>query len=332
MTKTKQFLLSIIILILILLSFYIAPKIYDLSVFIGVLHGTVDPSIQEIIIQYRGIRTLVAILAGATIATSGLILQTITRNDLASPGMMSMNAGGALFMSVAFSIGLITTNILLPVFAIIGAIATGIVVYSLSYQLQKYHGETILILVGAMMGTTLFGIVQLMMILDETTLLITLSWLFGSFNNRPWILVLYSSLAIVMIVPLLIYIRSHIAILTVSDSMAQSLGARTTLLRGISFLIAGVLSGISIAIAGPVAFIGLLVPHLTRIILREHDFQKLLIPNILVGVILALGSDIISRLVLHPSEVNIGIILSFMGGPFLLYILYRNRVSKNKNL
>lgn len=328
MMKQHYIPLCIFMVVLILLSFYVAPSFYGIKTFIGIFDGTTDSSVREIILEYRGIRTLVAILAGATIATSGLLLQHVTRNALASPGIMAMNAGGALFMSVAFGMGLITTSVLLPIFAVIGAITTGVIVYVLSYNLQKYYGDTILILVGAMMATTFFGIVQLMMILDETTLLVTLSWLFGSFNNRPFILVVYSMVAIFGILPLLLYLRHHISVLSVSDGMAHSLGAHTGRLKGIAFLSAGVLAGISIAIAGPVAFIGLLVPHVTRIIMKTHDFKDVFVPNMIVGVIMALGCDIISRLVLHPAEVSIGIILSLLGGPFLLYILYMHERGK----
>ena len=325
---THKILVPTVLILLVALSFYVAPKFYPLHTFWQILNGTADESITEIIVNYRGVRTLVALLAGASIATSGLILQFVTRNILASPGIMAMNAGGSLFVSVSFALGLIHTSTMISVVAIVGAILTGVIVYAVSYQLQKYHGDMVLILVGAMFSTTFFGVVQLMMILDETMMAVTMYWIFGSFNNRPIDLVLYNLSVLVFILPLLIYTRHHIAILSLSDSMAQSLGANTTKLRGLSFLIAGVLSGIGIAIAGPVAFIGLLVPHLTRIIIKSHDFKALLVPNIFIGIICALSADIVSRLLLHPAEVSIGIVLSFVGGIFLLYILYRNHVKK----
>ncbi len=312
--------------ILILLSFYVAPKYYPLTTFWQVIQGTADDSVTDIIVNYRGTRTLVALMAGGCVATSGLILQFVTRNILASPGIMAMNAGGALFVSVSFALGLIYTSTMISVFAIIGAIVTGIIVYAVAYQLQKYHGDMVLILVGAMFATTFFGIVQLMLILDETMMTVTLYWLFGSFNNRPADLVLYNFGVLVLILPLLIYTRHHIAVLSLSNQMATSLGANTARLRGIAFVVAGVLSGIGIAIAGPVAFIGLLVPHVTRIILKSHDFKVLLVPNISVGIICALSADIISRLILHPSEVSIGIVLSVLGGIFLLRLLYRTHM------
>ena len=317
-----------VLVVLIVLSFYVAPKFYPLSTFVQVINGTADATVSEIIIKYRGIRTMVALMAGACVATSGLILQFVTRNILASPGIMAMNAGGALFVSVSFALGIISTATMVSVFAIIGALLTGVLVYMVSYQLQKHHGDMVLILVGAMFATTFFGVVQLMMILDEAMLAVTLYWLFGSFNNRPFDLVLYNLGAMGLILPVLIIARHHIAILSVSDNMAKSLGANTARLRGISFLIAGVLSGIGIAIAGPIAFIGLLVPHLTRILIKSHDFKALLLPNMCIGMICALTADIISRLIMHPAEVSIGIVLSFVGGLFLLFILYRSHTQQ----
>lgn len=320
-----------VLVVLIALSFYVAPTFYPLQTFIDVIRGTADPSVAEIITDYRGIRTLVALLAGATIATSGLILQFVTRNDLASPGMMAMNAGGALVMSVAFSVGLITTNSLLPAYAVVGALATGAVVYIMAYQLQRYHGDTILILIGAMMATVFGGIVQLMMILDETTMIVTLSWLFGSFNNRPADVVISGMVGLVLTLPMLWYISRHMAVVAVSDTMARSVGANIARIKGVAFVGAGFLAGISIAMAGPVAFIGLLVPHLTRMLLKTYDFKTLLLPNMAVGMGIALISDIVSRLILHPTEVSVGIVMAFMGCPFLLFVLYR-RSQNNRGM
>ncbi len=328
-TSLHKAVICIVLGMLVVLSFYVAPTFYPLGTFWQVIRGTADASVTEIVIQYRGTRTLVALMTGASVATSGLILQFVTRNILASPGIMAMNAGGALFVSVSLALGLVYTTTMISVFAIVGAVVTGGVVYAVSYQLQKYHGDMVLILVGAMFATTFFGIVQLMMILDETMLAVTLYWLFGSFNNRSLELVLYNLGVLGVIVPLLLYTRHHIAVLSLSDNMAAGLGADTVRLRGIGFLVAGGLSGMGIAIAGPVAFIGLLVPHVTRILIKSYDFKHLLMPNIFVGMICALSADIISRLILHPAEVSIGIVLSFVGGIFLLYILYRTHTRQS---
>lgn len=323
--------LGVLLLLLVMASFYVAPKFYDAHVFLDIIMGRADPSVREIVVEYRGIRTLVALLAGASIATSGLILQFVTRNPLASPGIMAMNAGGALVMSIAFALGFITVNSLLPAFAMVGALFTGVLVYIIAYQLQRYHGDSILILVGVIVASIFAGIVQLMMILDETTMLVTLSWLFGSFNNRPFDVVVSSLGGIIIVMPLLFYMNRHMGVIALSDSMAHSVGANVGRLKGIAFIVAGILAGMSIAIAGPVAFIGLLVPHLTRMILKTYDFSTLIIPNIFVGMSVALFSDIISRLVLHPNEVSVGIIMSFIGCPFLIYTLYnRSKQYQNK--
>lgn len=317
----------LLLLILCMLSFYVGPKIYPLADFAAILTGTADVSVYEIIVQYRGIRTLVAMFAGGAIATAGLILQAITRNVLASPSIMAMNAGGALFITIALSLGVIHSTLAIPFVAMIGASLVGVLVFMVSLYLQKYHKNTVLILVGAIMASTIFGIVQLMMIVDETDLQITLAWLYGSFNNRSFVTLQYSAILVFALTPILCYVRNHISVLSLSDTMAASVGARVRLVRVLSFFVAGGLSGMSVALAGPVAFIGLLMPHATRHIVKTIEFKKVLVPNIFLGMILALGSDIVSRLVMHPAEVSVGIILSFLGAPFLLFLLYQKRIT-----
>ncbi len=317
---------SILFLSLILVNLCFGPKIYNPFEVWNALWGLGDLETVEIIQKYRLTRTLIAIATGAVLAVSGLMLQNVTRNGLASPSMMGMNAGGALFVALGVGVFHFEAIALISVFAMVGAFLTGGGVFLMTLILQRSQNESILVLVGATVSLSLYGFVQMFMIADEVNLQVALVWLFGSFNNRSLELFGYNML---ILVPTLIAIWSvsrHMMGLSLSDAMAKGVGVNTSQVRGVAFLLASILAGLAISMAGAVSFIGLLTPHLARRIYQNIEFQKIAIPTALMGALLALFADIASRAVVYPAELPVGILISFVGVPFLIYILYQRQL------
>ena len=284
-----------------------------------------DNSKQTTIIQtLRLPRAVLAALIGASLAVAGALMQAITRNSLASPQVFGVNAGASLAIVVA--------TILFPelhskttvYFAFLGSAVGGITVYLFAAGGKVTHIK--LALAGMAVHLFLSSLTQGVIVLNEDATDV-LYWLVGSINGKNWshVLVLLPW-SVFGLLAAFIMGRS-ISILVLGENMATGLGEKVQWIRLVAGVIVIILAGSSVAVAGPIGFIGLMVPHIARKLVGG-DYQRILPFSALLGGILLVYADILSRFIAYPFESPVGIVTALIGAPFFLYLARKGRKIK----
>ncbi|MBX7371781.1 FecCD family ABC transporter permease [Clostridium chauvoei] len=276
----------------------------------------------EIIRDLRMPRVISEILVGASLAVSGVLLQAVIRNPLAEPSITGISSGASLF-SILIMVFLPSLNPYRYLFGFLGGILACIIVYSLAFKNTLSPIRIVLsgIAVNAMLG----GFISIMTIFNGNNASSVQMWLTGSLVAVTW----------KDVIPLLIYTTIGLVcalilcktcnVIVLGDKTSKGLGFNADKTRIIISLVAVFLAGISTSIAGIISFVGLVVPHICRIIIGSD--HKYLIPfSCTLGAILLLIADTLGRIVAKPYEIPVGIVMAILGAPFFLYLLRKSNV------
>lgn len=313
-----------LVVLLALLSLAIGSKSLSIGeVWSGLLAG--DGSRESIIVwQLRMPRTVLAILAGAALAVSGVLMQALTRNPLAEPGLLGVNAGAAFAVVIAISVfgAARSSDYLWAAFA--GAGLASVFVYLISIRRTRASDHARLVLAGVALTATLGACTRIVTLFDATAFDSYRFWVIGSVADRG-IDVVMSVLPFIsagLVVALLL--GPSLNALALGDDQAVALGVPVAALRVVVIATITLLCGAATAAAGPIAFVGLVVPHVLRLVVGV-DQRAILGLSALVGPSLVLAADVIGRLVSQPSELEVGVVTAFIGAPVLIALLLRRR-------
>ena len=295
------------------------------------MSSTADFSVQQhqIVWLVRAPRVLMAVLVGAGLATVGVVMQAMVRNPLADPYMLGVSSGasvgavsvlalGAFALAGSAGVGAITLG------AFAGALLATVAVYLLAHQRGRI-GPTRLILSGVAVAYTLTGVTSLITMTsgqrDLANALMT--WTLGSFASTQWRTLLWPSVLLLAgMVVLWLHGRELNALVTGEDS-ATTLGVDTQRLRRKLFVLVSLLTGSMVAVSGAIGFVGLVVPHVARMLVGgEH--RQLLPLCALLGAIFLVAVDLLARTLFAPMEIPVGVVTSLIGGPFFIWMLLRN--------
>ncbi|ARJ51176.1 FecCD family ABC transporter permease [Staphylococcus lutrae] len=309
------------LIVVTLLSLMIGPTLVSLPQLIqAFFHFDARNDIHTLVIDSRVSRTLIALLTGAALSVSGLLMQVLTRNAVASPGLFGVNAGAIFFVIFCVTWVRIQSFSTLIVIAIAGALFVTLLVVALGMFKQTRFSPQRVILAGASISMLFTAFTQGMLIMNETQLQGLLFWLGGSVSLRniwevPWIIVLIGILLL-----LAFLMASHINILMTSDDIAAGLGQNVQLTKWILIALISALAGSSVALAGSILFVGLIIPNIAKRLLPPR--YQLLIPySALLGACLMIGSDIVARLIIQPLELPVGIMTGVLGAIVLIYMM-----------
>ncbi|WP_230374346.1 FecCD family ABC transporter permease [Pontivivens ytuae] len=271
-------------------------------------------------------RTVLACLVGASLGIAGAVMQSCTRNPLAEPGLMGVNAGAAFALVAALSLFGVETFLLLSAIAAAGAVLASLLVFGLALSARAV-GPGQVLLAGVTVAALLASLTQMLLVTDEQALEALLFWLAGSFADRPVeVLLPGASLLLLTTVALVPMIRALDA-LALSDEAAQAIGVSVTRTRLVGLGLAALMAGLCVALAGPVAFAGLLAPHLARLMGARGHAQLLPIAALL-GALTCLLADVAARMVIMPGEAPVGVLLALLGAPTLIVLLDRRRAGR----
>ncbi|EGR2711884.1 iron ABC transporter [Vibrio parahaemolyticus] len=278
--------------------------------------------LHQILATLRAPRTYAGLLIGASLAVSGVLMQGLTRNPLASPSILGINAGAACFMALA-SIGVPFFSQLNPIInAVLGALLSGGAVMLLGGFFSARSHPLRLVLAGIAISALLIGLTRASVILADDMAYSVLHWLTGSLSavdSEQWQqLWPFATLGLVLAMGL----ARNLNLLALGDEVAVGLGGNIRLTRLISGLAVVLLAGTSVAIAGPIGFVGLLVPHLVRPIVG-HNYHILIPVSALCGAALVTWSDALSRAIAFPAETPVGVITALLGTPCFIAIAMR---------
>jgi iron complex transport system permease protein len=283
--------------------------------------GLVD---HIVVIDYRLPRTLLALLCGSAFGVSGALIQAVTRNPLADPGIVGVNAGAAF--SVTLAIGLLGFHSIDAYlwFALIGAVLVTLAVYGLGMQGRGGPTPLRLVLAGVALSAVLGGIGSSITLINPQAFDTMRQWSIGSVAGRD--LAVVTTTAPIIGIGLLIALMSARALNAVAlgEDLARSLGASLVRVRILTLVAVTLLAGAATAACGPIGFIGLMVPHAVRWFTGPD--QRLILPmTAIYAPVLLLSADIAGRLVLFPGELEAGVVTAFLGAPVLIVLARRKQ-------
>ncbi len=312
--------------VLCLVSLAVGSKGIPLSDVLEVLRHADGSEAAVIVRDQRIPRTVLAVIVGLALAIAGALMQGLTRNPLADPGLLGVSAGAAFAMAIGTALisGLSLLGGLW--FAFAGAVVTTVAVYLIGAAGRAAATPVTLVLAGVALSAVLSGITAWMALLDPTTFTQLTSWQTGDLANRRWDTVV-TILPFIGIGLLLALAAAHaLNALALGDDLATALGGSIGLTRFVVVVAVTLLCGAATAAVGPILFLGLMVPHVARWIVGP-DQRWILGYALLLGPILLLVSDIVGRVVVRPDEVAAGIVTALIGGPVLIWLVRRRQAS-----
>ncbi|MGS2616797.1 FecCD family ABC transporter permease [Micromonospora sp. LZ34] len=283
-----------------------------------------DSAEYAVVHRMRLPRTLLGLLAGAALGVAGAVMQALTRNPLADPGLLGINAGAAAAVATAAAFLGVTGVGGYVWFALLGAAAVTVGVYAVGGGRAATPAR--LALAGAALNATLYSYVSAVMLLDAASLDRLRFWTVGSLATAETATVLRVLPFIGAGLLVALVAARPLNALALGDDSARALGARPALIRGVVITAITLLCGAATAACGPIVFVGLLVPHLVRA-LTGPDLRWLLPYCALLAPVLLLGADVLGRVLGRPGELQVGMVTAVLGGPLFLWLIRRGRVA-----
>lgn len=266
-------------------------------------------------------RVAAGMLSGAALSCSGVLLQAVTGNDLASPNIIGVNSGAgfAVILVMAFFPTAVSA---LPLAAFIGAFSATVFIIFLSSRIS--FSRSAVILAGVAVTAVLNAGISFISYFDTDILALYRHFSVGGLSGTTSEKLRLPFIIIVLCISVCLILSSRIDTLCLGDSLAMSLGVNVRLLRAVCLILASALAGSAVSFAGLLGFVGLVVPHIARRLTKGNS-RSLILFSSLAGASLVILSDLFGRTVLSPTEVPVGIIMAFIGAPFLFYIIARRK-------
>ena len=284
------------------------------------------PVNQRVVAELRLPRTILAIIVGAALGVAGALIQGHTRNPLADPGILGISSGAALSVVASYALLGISAPWATAVVAFLGAIAATALVFGLASAGRATVNPLTLVLGGAALSAVLSAITSAFVLTSENNLDRMRFWTVGSLAGRDMNIALSVLPFVVLGLILAFATGPQLNILNLGDDVAAGLGINTAAARLGGMGIIALLAGAATAAAGPLGFIGLVVPHIVRA-LTGPDYKWILPYSARAGAALLLYADVVGRLIARPGELQVGIVLAFVGAPFFIVLIYRKKVA-----
>lgn len=295
---------------------------------LSTLFGGGTPKQHLILFEFRLPRIVIALLVGIGLAIAGAILQGVSRNGLADPGILGINSGAGLAVVLY-----VVTNpqrestspMLLPFLALIGAFAAAIIIYLMAYKRHKGISSARLVLSGIALAA---GINALMIVLtirlDPNEFNFIATWQAGSIWGSSWKFVIALLPWLIVLIPIALWKARQLNVFSLGDETATGLGSHLNIQRMILLVVAVAISAACVAVSGGIGFIGLLGPHIARRLVGPR-YEHVIPVSALIGAVLLLTADMVGRSLLQNSEIPAGVMVAIIGAPYFLYLLARSK-------
>jgi len=290
--------------------------------------STADQGAVDIVRDVRVPRTIIGLVVGAAIGLAGALVQAVTRNPLADPGLLGVDAGAAAAVVTVVSLFGITEPVQFVAFALLGAGAAATVVFVLGGQSRVTASPVRLVLAGAAITAVLLSYIQGVVLLDDTSFQAYRFWAVGSLVGRPLDILLTTGPVMLVGAVIAVVLGRSLNAVSLGDDAGRALGAHPGRTRLLSVIAVTLLCGAATAAIGPIAFVGLIVPHLSRAICGPDNRWVLPFSMVLAAVLL-LASDVLGRvLAVGDAEIEVGIVTAFLGAPIFIAFARRRKVAK----
>lgn len=283
--------------------------------------GDIAESAKSILVNVRLPRVLAALLAGAALAVSGAIIQAVLDNPMASPNVIGINAGAGLAVLVAAS-AFPATLWLGPISAFVGAFATALIIFGISVG---GGASKLTVVLAGLALTSVFGAgMDTILIVNPDAYIGASTFLVGGLAGVLMSDLTWAAGCILIGLVLSLLFGGRLNLLSLGDQTAHGLGMNVSAYRLGMLAVAALLAGSAVSFAGLLGFVGLIIPHLVRFFVG-HDNRWVLPLSAIVGAGFVVGCDLLSRVLFAPYEIPVGILMAFLGGPFFLYLILKNR-------
>ncbi len=311
--------ITVVLIVLVLLSMMIGPTYIPLSEVIAYLIHPSESANQFTLEVLRLPRITLAILAGTAFGISGLLLQNVLKNPIASPDIIGVTGGASL--SAVFFITFFSSLSIhwLPVFAVSGG-AIGMLIL-LSFQVKRTIRPSTLIIIGIALQTLFIALVQgLMLTAKQLSASKAYTWLVGSLYGGTFQDAAVLFIVLLCMVPLLALVIPRMKVAALDDVISIGLGLNLTQTRLIQIIISTVLVSVAISFVGNIGFVGLIAPHIAKTLIKQSVFKQILM-SALIGAISILVADFVGRTLFLPKEIPAGVFIASFGAPFFIYLL-----------
>jgi len=323
--RRTVFLLSVLAAVLVIVSLaalLIGSSSVSLTNVFSVLTGrSDDETARTIILQLRIPRIILAILVGAGLSVAGATLQSLLRNPLAEPYILGISSGGTVGAFLAITLGLGWAQFTTPLFSFVGSGLVMMLVYSLGYR-RGLLDPNALLLSGVMVGAFFNSIILVVVAIFNQELRTAYLWMMGNLSGaESSTLVIVGPLILASSIVLILQSRA-LNLIAVGDESAAQFGVNVERIRRLSYILASLITGLAVSVSGVIGFVGLLVPHVCRLMFGSDN--RIVMPASLIGggIFLVL-CDLLSRTLLAPSEIPVGAITAAVGAPLFVYLLKR---------
>ena len=315
-----------VLLAVLIASIAVGSKDIAVRTVLDALFAYDDSDDHAIIQSLRVPRTILGLVVGMALGMAGALIQALTRNPLADPGILGVNAGAAFFVVIAVGVFGVTTIEGYVWFSFLGAVATTVVVYGIGSVGRMGATPVRLTLAGVAIGAVLSGISSGIQLLNPSTFDRLRHWGAGSLVSPGYETIWAVSPFIGVGLVIALIMARPLNAVALGDDLAAALGANIVRTRVWVVIATTLLAGAATAAAGPIGFVGLMVPHVARWIVGP-DQRWIFLFTLALAPVLLLGSDIVGRLVMRPGELQVGIVTAFVGAPVLIMLARRRRVS-----
>lgn len=308
------------------LSLAVGSAGYSIQEILKALFSQEDFPVKTIVLNLRLPRIILAILIGSSLSAAGALLQSVMRNPLADPGTIGVSAGaGTAATTILLIFPQLSASV--PLFAFGGAALACVLIYTMAWK--GGVDPTRIILSGVAINSVLGAYNSLLQLMNSDSLEGVLAFMNGSLSGRGWyqvqIAACYASVGLVMA---FLCIKSANA-LQLGEEMAKSLGVKVSLNRVLLSAVAAFLAAATVSVAGMIGFVGLVVPHIARLLVGS-DYKVMMPVSVVLGAVVLLAADTVGRTVVPGMEIPVGIVMAVCGGPFFLYLLRKKgKVSGN---
>ncbi|WP_102273914.1 FecCD family ABC transporter permease [Cytobacillus massiliigabonensis] len=327
--KILMIVTSILIVIVFLLSINAGYLKIPMNEVFAALVGQGTPNNELTIFDFRLPRIIMALLVGMGIAVSGAILQGVSQNPLADPGILGINSGAGFavvlymffFQGTAFFTGMLSIFIM-PLTALAGAFLAALLIYLLSWKNGSVTPVRLLLVgigINAAFGA---GLIIFQMKMDSIDFMKAIIWISGTIWGTNWTYVWALLPWLLILIPFALYKARFLDVLRLGDPVAIGVGVRIEKERVILLLVAVALAGASVSVGGGITFLGLIAPHIARRLIGARH-TKIIPLTAAIGALLLLTADTLGRVVMAPMELPVGLVVSILGAPYFIYLLVK---------
>jgi iron complex transport system permease protein len=326
---------TIMIAILVLALFVVIVACLSIGVInipfdqvINILLGGGTETERWVIINIRLPRIVLAAIVGGSLAIAGATMQGLFRNPMASPSVLGISSGAAFGASLAIVLGISWTSgaFAIPAMAFVFSFVTLFIVYAVSRTKGGYVPVETLLLAGIAIGSLFSALVSAMQYFVGEQLAGVVFWMMGGLDEATWDQVLISMAPVILGASVIMALSRDLNAMMVGEEQAGNLGINVNRVRLVLLLAASLVTAIAVSVSGVIGFVGLIIPHVVRILVGP-DHRILLPASIISGALFLILTDTLARTIISPAELPVGIITSLLGAPFFIYLLMSRKKS-----